>query len=66
MAVTCRDLLDGTNLVSMQIKFMRPQTVEFAHWDMAKGAGSKGVGGKMSLGERATCSGVSRSTPPSM
>ncbi|CAK0878435.1 unnamed protein product, partial [Prorocentrum cordatum] len=35
---------------------------EFAHWDKAKDAESKGVGGKMSLEEQAAFSGVSRST----
>ncbi|CAK0836324.1 unnamed protein product [Prorocentrum cordatum] len=50
-AATCQDLLDGTNLISIEMKFRRLQTIEFAHWDKAKDAESKGVGGKMSLEE---------------
>ncbi|CAK0911875.1 unnamed protein product [Prorocentrum cordatum] len=61
-AATCQDLLDGTNLISIEMKFRRLQTIEFAHWDKAKDAESKGVGGKMSLEEQAAFSGVSRST----
>eukprot|EP00959_Pyramimonas_sp_CCMP1952_P018918 399681-Pyramimonas_sp.AAC.1 len=44
------------------MKFRRLQTIEFAYWDKAKDAESKGVGGKMSLEEQAAFSGVSRST----
>ncbi|CAK0799436.1 unnamed protein product, partial [Prorocentrum cordatum] len=61
-AATCQDLLDGTSLISIEMKFRRLQTIEFAYWDKAKDAESKGVGGKMSLEEQAAFSGVSRST----
>ncbi|CAK0870176.1 unnamed protein product, partial [Prorocentrum cordatum] len=57
-----QDLLDGTNLICIEMKFRRLQTIEFAHWDKAKDAESKGVGGNMSLEEQAAFSGVSRST----
>eukprot|EP00959_Pyramimonas_sp_CCMP1952_P131087 2740690-Pyramimonas_sp.AAC.1 len=61
-AATCQDLLDGTHLICIEMKFRRLQTVEFAHWGKAKDAESKCVGGKMSLEEQAAFSGVSRST----
>ena len=61
-AATCQDQLDGTNLICIEMKFRRLQTIEFAHWDKAKDAESKGVGGKMSLEEQAAFSGLSRAT----
>ncbi|CAK0878156.1 unnamed protein product [Prorocentrum cordatum] len=42
------DMLDGSNLVSVETKFRRMQTIEFAHWDKAKDQESKGIGGKLS------------------
>ncbi|CAK0799768.1 unnamed protein product, partial [Prorocentrum cordatum] len=41
-AATCQDQLDGTSLISIEMKFRRLQTIEFAHWDKAKDAESKG------------------------
>ncbi|CAK0874607.1 unnamed protein product, partial [Prorocentrum cordatum] len=61
-AATCQDQLDGTNLISIEMKFRRLRTIEFAHWGKAKDAESKGVGGKMSLEEQAAFSGLSRAT----
>ena len=59
-AALCIDMLDGTNLVSVEMKFRRLQTIEFAHWDKAKDAESKGIGGKLSLEEQTAFSGVAR------
>jgi hypothetical protein len=56
----CIDMLDGSNLVSVETKFRRMQTIEFAHWDKAKDQESKGIGGKLSLEEQAAFSGVTR------
>ncbi|CAK0808709.1 unnamed protein product [Prorocentrum cordatum] len=61
-AATSQDLLEGANLISIEMKVGRPQTFEFAHWDKAVGAESKGVGGKMGLKGQAAVSGFSRST----
>ena len=56
----CIDMLDGTDLVSIETKFRRMQTIEFAHWDKAKDQESKGIGGKLTLEEQAAFSGVTR------
>ena len=54
------DQLDGTNLVSVETKFRRLQTIEFAHGDRAREAESLAVGGKMSLEEQTVFSGSTR------
>ena len=56
----CIDTLDGSNLVSIETEFRRMQTIEFAHWDKAKGQGSKCIGGKLAFEEQAAFSGVTR------
>jgi len=54
------DQLDGTNLVSIESKFRRLQTIEFAHMDRAREADARAVGGRMSLEEQTIFSGTTR------
>ena len=54
------DQLDGSNLVSVESKFRRLQTIEYAHGDMTREADAKAVGGKMSLEEQTVFLGASR------
>ena len=56
------DQLDATNLVSIELKFRRLQTIEFGHWEKAKEAEAKAVGGKLSMEEQSVFAGVTRST----
>eukprot|EP00959_Pyramimonas_sp_CCMP1952_P304108 6364809-Pyramimonas_sp.AAC.1 len=53
-------MLDGTNIVSIETKLRRTQTVEFTHWDKAKEQESKDIAGKLTLEEQAAFSGVTR------
>ena len=54
------DQLDGSNLVSVESKFRRLQTIEYAHGDAARDADARAVGGKMSLEEQSVFLGATR------
>ena len=61
-AATCQDGVDGTDLISIEMKAWKLLTVDYAHWDKAKELESEGVGGMMSLEEQSAFSGLSRLT----